>query len=194
MELENLKEAWAALDNRLKRNEKLKESIILDMMRSKTRKLLNKVITLEIIYVVVAFLVMSFCIFQIYRTYELAANIFLFFVVAVCFFHFFWGGFKIHGLMKINLSNNIGRNFYYMNRYTIQIKRERKIYTYYVLIPLTIMVIVSLSVIERYVWWLFFIVSLPVAYWSNLLYTLPHHKNVGLIFKSLDEIRELKEE
>jgi hypothetical protein len=41
MELNNLKEAWTALDNRLKRTEKLKESIILEMMRSKAGKLVT---------------------------------------------------------------------------------------------------------------------------------------------------------
>jgi len=192
MELEELKEAWAALDNRLKKNEKLNESIILEMMQSKTRKLLNKVIALETIATVVAVLVMLLCIFHIFRNHSLVEIIFPFFFVALCLFHFFWGNIKINGLKKINLSNNVGANFYYMNRYSIQLKRERKIYLYYVLIPLIIVIIVSFTFAPHT--HMFGIFIFPLLYWTHLLGTSNYHKNIGLIIKSLEEIRELKEE
>ena len=164
----------------------------MDMMKIKTEKLLNRVIALETIAIVVAFLVMLLCIFHIYRNHSLVDIIFPFFFAAVCFFHFFWGSIKINGLKKINLSNNVGANFYYMNRYSIQLKRERKIYLYYVLIPFIIVIIVSFN-FAAYTH-MFFIFILPFLYWTHLLGTSNYHKNIGLIIKSLEEIRELKEE
>ena len=67
MELDDLKEAWTALDNRLKRNEKLNESIILEMIKSKAGKKVNWFIALEMFSVAVLFLMVPFCIYCIDR-------------------------------------------------------------------------------------------------------------------------------
>ena len=193
MELDELKEAWVALDNRLKRKEDLKGKIIVDMMKKKTGKLVNRVIVMETVAIVVAFLALLYCIFLMYRSQGLIENIFALFFVTVCFFHFFWGSIKIRGLVKINLSNNVGSNFYYMNRYSIHLKHERKIYLYFVLIP-SILLMITATIIELISFWWLYIGFLPALYWTHLLGTSNYHKNIGLIIKSLDEIRELKEE
>jgi len=188
MELDELKEAWTALDNHLNKKDDLKENIILDMMKRKTGKLVNKIIALEAKVIVIAFLVLILCIFQIYRSQGFIENIFPLFLVAVCFFHFFVGGIKIHGLMKINLSNDVGSNFNCMNRYSKQLKRERKIYLFSVLIPSILFLIIFLiaGILNSK---FCFIYVLPFLYWSYLLGTSNNHKNIGLIIKNFDKIR-----
>jgi hypothetical protein len=117
----------------------------------------------------------------------------------ICFCHFSWGFIKIHGLKKIDISKNAGINFYYVNRYSIQLKREKNIYTYFVVAYIAFMIAIGTYISNTEAKgmippWGLFIGVLPLVYWSQVLYTPNYHKNIGSILKSLDEIRELKEE
>jgi hypothetical protein len=195
MELNDLKEAWAALDNRLQRTEKLKESIILEMIKSKTGKSVNRFIIWEMFQTVVALLGIPFCVFQFDRFggKYLAVNITLIFAVAICFFYTFWGIYKLYGLMKIDISKNVSNNIFYVNSYRIQLKRERK--TTYLLWPI-LMILLAFTYASFKVTmplWVFmvclFAAMTLVIYWSYKHYD----KSIDSILKSLDEIKELKE-
>ena len=196
MELDNLKEAWAALDNRLKRDEKLKESIILEMMKSKAGKLVNRFVALEIINVVVVLLGIPFCLFTLERFAGkyLTVNIMLIFIIVICILNCFWGIYKLYGLMKIDLSKNVGNNILCVNRYSILLDYEKRIG--YFLIP-ALMIFGLLSYASMNVAasrWFFmicvFVVCTFICLWSYKMY----RKGINSILKSLDEIRELKED
>ena len=197
MELENLKEAWAALDNRLKRNEKMNESIILEMMKSKAGKIVNRFIAIEIISVILLIAIIPYVIFRfdsfVFR--YLARDITVISVLVISFIYPFWGIYKIHGLMKFDLSKNVSNNVYHVNRYNIQLKREWKIFRYFiapVFVILAVLTYASMKVSMS--WWslLFctFIACALYCYWGYKYY----NKSIDSILKSLDEIRELKEE
>jgi TM2 domain-containing membrane protein YozV len=199
MELDELKAAWISLDNRLKDNEKLKESIILEMMRSKVGKTLNRFIAFEMFSTVVMLVFIPFFIFQLERFAgkNLAASITLIFGATLCFISFFWYVYKTHGLMKIDLSKNVGNNIFYANRYNIQIKREKRIIWCFVAPTITTLLLLTFASEKVKVpipIWFLLICALTVGmlgtYWQYKCYD----KGIDSILKSLDEIRELKEE
>ena len=197
MEIEELKEAWIALDNRLKRDEKLKESIILEMMKSKAGKLVNRFIIYEIIAIVVALLVIPVCVYWLNSRggKYLITDITMFFALAICFFGSIWCAIKLHDLMKFDFAKNVGNNIYYVNRYNIQIKREKKIFWYFVWPTITILVVLSYASMKvKLSLWTLLICLIAVAtlvsYWSYKYYD----KGINSILRSLEEIRELKEE
>jgi predicted Kef-type K+ transport protein len=197
MELDDLKAAWAELDNRLKKNEELKESIILGMMRSKAEKTVNRFIAWEMFSVIVLPLIIPYCLFRFDsiggKNWVLDALIF--FMIVIGFVYPFWGVYKLHGLMKFDISKNVGNNILSMNRYRIQLSREKKILTYFV-VPILGILVISLYVtmkVKLPLWTLLICVFVSVGlicYWSYNYY----NKSIDSILKSLDEIRELKEE
>jgi len=196
MELDELKEVWTALDNRLKRNEELKESIILEMMKSKAGKLVNRFITLEIISVVIMFTLIPVCVYWLDRNMgkSLAGDIVVCLAVVTCIVYPFWGIFKIRGLLKFDLSKNVGNNIYHVNKYNIQLKREHKLFYFYLWPVFGILLILTYASFKATLplWALLFcalIVTTLISYWMYKRY----FKNIASILKSLDEIKELKE-
>jgi len=197
MELEELKAAWAALDNRLKHNEELKESIILEMVQSKAVKKVNRFIAWEMFSVAVLLFMVPFCIFifNIRGGKYLVLDLYILFAAAIGFVYTFWGTYKLQGLMKFDLTKNIGNNILCMNRYNIQLKRESKLLFYFITPVLMILgVLVYAKTKATLPLWTFLICGFSVAilfsYWSYKMY----NKSINSILKSLEEIRELKEE
>ena len=97
--------------------------------------------------------------------------------------------------MKIDLSKNVGNNIFYVNRYNIQIKRDEKINWYFVVPAFTILGILSYASFKVSItFWTFLICALLAgilaSYWTYKYL----NKGIASILKSLDEIRELKEE
>ena len=197
MELDNLKEAWASLDNRLKRNEALNESIILEMIRSKARKTVNTIIAGEMISVAILILLVPFAIFLLDR---FGGNFWMWdsltiFSAVTCFVYPFWGVYKLHGLMKFDVTKNIGNNILCINKYEILTKREKKFVIYFLIPVLAILVVYSyVSMKASLPLWSFMICGMSVCglvtYWSYKKLD----KGIKSILKNLDEIREVKEE
>jgi hypothetical protein len=195
MELDDLKTAWTALDNRLKRTEELKESIILEMMTSKAKKLINRFVAWEMFQVVLSLFCLPLCIYAFnlrggkYWTLDAV----LFFSTAVCFTYPFWGVLKTHGLMKFDITKNVGNNILCMNRYSIQLKREKKLLYFILPFVVTLGVLHYAAMKASLPLWtllvcMFIFIGL-VSYWSYKYYD----KGIDSILKSLDEIQELKE-
>ena len=201
MELDELKEAWTALDNRLKRNKELNESIILDMMKSKAWKTVNRFIVYEIIGVVVVLLIIPFCIWALYMFrgmyLYMAYDILMYFVIMFCFVYTFWSTFKLNGLMKIDLSKDVGNNILYVNRYNIQLKKEKNFMNWFGIPVLCILMIFTHTSTKTKLplWvWTFMICALITGVLLNYWIYKKYEKSIDSILKSLDEIRELKEE
>ena len=197
MELDELKEAWTALDNRLKRNEELKESIILEMIKSKAGKLVNRFITFEIISVFVVFIILPVLVYWLNRNMGkiLVGDICVFLAVVTCIVYPFWGIYKIHGLMKFDILKNVGNNIYQINKYNIQIKREYK-FVYSFLAPTLFILVILMYASAKTM--LYHWATLFCAFIGTTLYSYWNYKkinkNIASILKSLDEIKELKEE
>jgi len=197
MELEHLKETWAALDNRLKRNKEISERIILEMMKSRVGKKMNWIVAWEMFSVVVLILLVPLNIYL----YDLLGgksptwDALILFGVAICFLYPFWGVYKIQGLMKFDLAKSVSNNTLCMNRYNIRLKRERRVVTYFLLPVLVILSTIQYAIVKATLpLWIFgtcvFILAVLICYWSYKKYT----RDIDSILRSLDEIDELKEE
>ena len=199
MDLNEMKEAWTALDNKLRKNEELKEMIILEMIKKKAGRIVNRFIVREIISVAVLLLVLPFCVYWLDRDggKYLIGDILLCYILAICFIYPIWGIFKIHGLMKFDFLKDIGSNIFCINRYNIQIKRENKIFWVFIWPVIMILIILHFSFMTKTLplWMLFFMISWVImgtllSYWTYKKY----NKDITSILRSLDEIKELKEE
>ena len=197
MELEELKNAWVSLDGRLKKTEKLKESIILEMAKSKAGEKVNRFITWEMFQVIFILLMLPLCIyfFNLYGGKYWTRDVGLLFSAALCFIYPFWGVYKTHGLMKINLTKNVSNNILCMNRYNIQLKHEKKIGYFFLMPVFVILVTLHYATIKASLplWTTMvciFSVCGLIVYWSYKIYD----KNIDTILQSLDEIKELEEE
>ena len=97
--------------------------------------------------------------------------------------------------MKIDLLKNVGNNIHFVNKYNIQLKREKKITDCFVgpvFVILFAFILVDIKATFS-MWTLGICVFTStglVTYWLYKKY----NKNIDSILKSLDEIRELKEE
>jgi hypothetical protein len=165
-------------------------------MKSKTGKLVNRFITLEIISVVVLLLILPVCFFwlSLHRSKYLTGDIVAYFTMAICIIYPIWGVYKIHGLMKFDFLKDVSNNIYYINRYNIQKKREKKI-SWFIIPALVILVtLYRITIHTVFPLWILWICGLIIAalisYWSYKKY----NKDIISILRSLDEIKELKEE
>jgi len=197
MELDDLKEAWAALDNRLKKNEELNESIILEMMKSKAGKKVNWFIIYEMFSAALLLFLVPFCIyyFDLHKGKLPIRDTSMLFMAVVFFMGTFWTVYKLHGLMKFDITKNVGDNVLCMNRYNIQLKKEIKIIAYF-LGPVFVIFGVWVYAAGKATLplWTFltcaFIFAVLFCYWFNKKY----NRSIESVVKSLDEIRELREE
>ena len=197
MKLDDLKEAWTALDNRLKRTEQLKETIILEMIQTKANKLINKLLNWEVFGAIVLLLITPFSIIMLdlFGGRFPMWDILMLSVIIVCIALFIWQLYKIRGFMKVDLSKNIRDNIYYMNQYNIRTKREMMIMSF-ILGPIMAIlgILTYASMKASFSLWIFLICVLIfgtlASFWQ---YKQLYRKNIDSILKSLDEIRELKE-
>ncbi len=197
MELDDLKEAWTALDSRFKKNEELKESIILEMMKSKAGKQVNKFIKGDIISVIILLLIIPLIIFQIDRGggKYWAWDILMIFAILVACWGACWGVYKIHGLMKFDFSKNVSNNIYCVNKYNIQLKQETKITVYFIVPVFAVLGVLAYATMKATTpLWIFLICIFAIAILSVYWACRMNNKNISSIMQSLNEIKDLKEE
>ena len=198
MEIEALKNTWSTLDNHLKENKSLNERIIKEMINKKANKSISRLLFWDVISIVVLLALIPFIVywFSIYGGQKMFWDITLIAAGFVCVVGVVWYLIKIHGLMKVDINESVGKNIYYIKRYTIQIKREKIAMIYFVAIPLVILS--TLTYIEAKValpLWVFMtcvlVLGLLVTFWG---YKRIYKKNIDSIKNSLEEMRELEEE
>ncbi|MCL2739344.1 MAG: hypothetical protein FWE30_07860, partial [Bacteroidales bacterium] len=160
-------------------------------------KLVNRFIAFEMISLAAILLLLPLCIYY----FDLRGGNFwiwdatVLFVIAVCLIYPFWGVYKIQGLMKFNLTKNVGNNVLCINRYNIRLKREIKVLAYFVGPTFVILAVLSYAAMNAtFSLWIFLFCLLIMGglfcYWSYKIYG----KGLNSILRSLDEISELREE
>jgi Na+/melibiose symporter-like transporter len=196
MELDELKDTWLSLDERLRKQEILKESILKEMIHSKADKSLSRLINTEIVGIIILLLVMPAIVYAIdFHPHLPGYTVFMWAMIPICVIGLLWQILKVYKLTRINLTESLSNNIRYTNTYNIWIKREKMVMV--VIIPL-----VGLCVAYLYAQlnvnttlWAFltctFIALCIFTYWS---YKKLYNKNIASIMKSLDELKELEEE
>ena len=198
MELEEMKERWAALNDRLERTEMLQESVIRELVRTKGEKSGSRLINWETFGFVVTILIIPYSIYVYHRFGGHFAMWDLFIRVAIVVdgLLVLWTGYKLYGLMKIDFTKVVKENILRVNRYTVQITRE-KIFTAAIIGPLFVILAVVMSIEMKapdFIWGVLFgvVVATTVAcYW---LYKRVFDKNIRRLQESLAVIEEVGEE
>ena len=105
-----------------------------------------------------------------------------------------YGAYKIHGLMKYDIATKVSNNILCINRYNIQIKREKKVNVVAITVLVMLGVLYYATMKVTFVLWTFlicvFCVVGLVTYWTYKKYD----KGIESVMRSLEEIRELREE
>jgi hypothetical protein len=108
MELDELKNVWASLDERLNKQEKLKESILKEMMQSKTSKTVSKLINYDLLSICILLALIPFCVFVMgHFRYGFWGNTTIILAIIFSCIYGLWAIYKLHGLMKFDFSKNI---------------------------------------------------------------------------------------
>lgn len=206
MELDELKNRWSTLDERLKKQETLKENIIKKMMYEKADKSLNKLINYSIFGIVAyvgttILLIYLLCSMRLSYTAEyLEKTSFLQIMLLVFIIGFIvsiiFGTMNFLLLSKINYSNPIRENIEYAQQYKIRSKKLIMV-IYAVFVPLFFILLIGmqLSGFLGTAQWTF-IVFLIIAgtIYSIWEYKRFYKKNIQIIHESLEELKELEED
>ena len=196
MELEELKTVWASVDERLKKQEIMKESIIREIIFGKINKSLNKLFWNESISIPILLLLFPFLVYWYgkFGGKDILRDSIVIFAGIFCIVFLPILVYRIYLLMKINISGNIKDNLFYLNRYNIQIKREK--YSMAFIVPVLYFFIslwfvkVKANATLWAIWICLIIFVILLSYWS---YNKFYNKNIQSIQKNLEELEELKE-
>ena len=202
MELEELKNTWAALNNRLKDNELLNKRLIQGMLSDKSNKSLNKLVNIEIINILTVLIVIPPCIWFLSDS-RMGFNNFLFpkilfvAVLAIGFFEISWGGFKLKKyLLKIDFSKYIMDNMRYVNKFAICYRKGKMINYFFTIPVLSLLGILSYYELKApFHLWIFLFVCLTIGFITSYwIYKKVYDTNIQSIKKSLEELKELEED
>jgi O-antigen/teichoic acid export membrane protein len=195
MELEELKNAWGALDNRLKESKSLEESIILEIIYMKTDKSINQLRRVEIAGVVVIALLIPFILyyFHLHGGVLITWDILMIFGAIVGVIGLLGSLYKINELMRVDTSKEVSGNIYHINRFNIFIKYEKIVMSAIVPIFIILMFTINVQWHVPIYHWIFtagaLILTLFCTYW---VYKGFYGRKIESIQRSLSEIRELK--
>jgi len=196
MELEELKNAWASVDERLKKQEILKESIIKEMIYKKTHKSLNALQWSEFTGIPMALAIIPLIVWA-YGKFGgrfLSWDIFVLYCSLFVIIWFPYLLYKAYLLIKIDLASNMKNNLFYINKLGIVIKKEKIAMS--ILGPLFVigMVPMLIELKTNAFGWAFAICMVLFAtlfaYWS---YKKIYDKHIQSIQKNLEELKELQE-
>ncbi len=193
MELDELKQNWAELNQRLRDNEILTESLIKQMVQSKGKSSRDKLIVYDIVGALVLFFSLFFWAYSS-NTNNLndflinhIKGLIIFSLVGIIYYIV-----KVVILCKIDFSKSIIQNFTQVNRYKIMLKAEIIIgiaYFMYVFISMIAFLLkMKASPIIFIIEGIVLIITLALVYFiTKKLYL----KNIKSIIDNLNEIREL---
>lgn len=195
MELDELKNTWTSLDERLKKQEVLKENIMRELLHTKSDKALNRLIGLEVFGDIVILLIIPVIIYAINLHIDwVEYRIFMYAMLVVSVLTVCWQTYKIYGLMKVDFSKTVSTNIEHANKYNIRIKREKIVMLFFVPVLLLFCVYLYAQLNVSGTLWGFmtcsFIALILFSVWS---YKKLYDKNIKSILKSLDELKELEE-
>lgn len=194
MELEELKAAWSSFDERLQKQEIIKESIVKEMLYTKSDRALNKLVNFDIFGIVVTLLVIPFIVYILSRFhYQPMHRIMLYIVLVLGSIGVIGQIWKTITLLKVDFSKDIASNLHLIQRYNIYIGRE-KIVSYIILTLVVAFTLFPIFAMGMEVWRWIAIISMLLCgfilvFWQ---YKKIYDKNIKLIMKSLDEIKELE--
>jgi hypothetical protein len=199
MELEELKNVWKLIDERLEKQEILKENIIRKMICDRSSRSLSKLMNYEILCLATYFVVIPLIVFLNYfepfrvQTQE-AGNIFIWVILVICVVGIAWSLIKIVELAKMDFTKNVKDISLLVTKYNILIRNEK-------IVSIVLIPVITLGTV-----WLYVILHANTFQWTSLVCALivgiflmyyifkrVYDKNIATIRQSLEELEELEE-
>jgi len=193
MNLENLKSEWSAMNDRMEKQEILKEKIFCQMLNTKSDKSLNRLMAYEVVSLIFSILCIPVLLWfnNTGIIFVQTAIIGVIVILAICVI---WYGIKVLVLSKIDFTKTLKNNLFYVNRYAIYIKYEKFI-GYYFILPLIIAICVFhyAKMHASIFWWAFMFCTLTAVILYTIYFYRLYNKNISTIQQNLEELRELEE-
>lgn len=197
MELDELKNTWTSLDERLQKQETLKEVIIKEMLQSKSGKALSKLINYTYFGIIVGLLAIIPLAYKLTLTYFGVFKTTLF-VGAIVFLALFVviGIFNVIHLHKIDITKSVCQNINLVQTYKIRVKKQVISSYVFVVLFITLAIIACIISPNMELWrWIFIgifvVIGIVGAYWE---YKRMYKANTDAILESLDKLKELEED
>jgi hypothetical protein len=196
MEMEELKKLWTSLDERLNKQEVLKESMIKEMIYSKSNKSVSKLLNYEVWGAATNLLVIPFLVFLCNERYKelLAVKFFAYAMILLCIIFVIWQLIKIRGLIKVDFMKNISHNSLLIRKYSIQLQREKLAMHFVGAIAAFFCILLYASLHASLHAWVF--LTCMLLFSSLYTYYIRksfYNKHIDSIRKSLEELKELEE-
>lgn len=193
MELEELKNAWLALGEKLDQKEKLSDIIIRDMYQTKVKKSVNVLVGYEILTVVVCLLVLPLIAWLISThtsmLYICGISYWAIFALGAAF----WSFKKATLLMKLDEVGNMKDNIKTINTYAVWINKEKLYYLFTIVIGVIPIFIIYWLYAKPWLW-VFLIAILVlgalVTIWG---YKRLYDRNIRTIQQNLNELKDLED-
>ena len=196
MELEELKEIWTSLDERMQQQEGLKTAIIKEMLLNKSDKALSRVINYSYFGVIFGIVCLPVLIWGWTLSSAAMNRIVVPFVVLFILFYIIVLIIQLLKLNKVNFSNPIKDNNRIVNEIVIFNKRSLIITNIAGFMLFIFVIVVALITFSNVEPWMIgaLIAGLFIgaigAIWE---YKRIYRRNFGTILKSLEELKELEE-
>lgn len=197
MELDELKDKWSELENKLNENKLFKGKLLKDIYKNRYNKSLSQLINYTFFSCIVALLAIAAFIYKIDTAYFGSFKMTLFFmIIAFLTSALIIGISNLKLLYKIDYSKPINYNFELTRKYQIRIKNQ-SLATYICVIILIILAIIAAIQSANMELWRWIIIGVIIiigaltAVWE---YKRIYKKNLNSILESLDELKELMEE
>ncbi|MDR1356393.1 MAG: hypothetical protein LBJ58_01840 [Tannerellaceae bacterium] len=199
MESEELRKTWASIDQRLGKQELLNENIIRRMIGDRAGRSLGRLLGYEVLGFALYLCVISAIIFVYYfesfrAMTQLAGDIGMPVLLAICIASLAWSAIKIVGLMKVDFARSVKDNSVVVNRYNIQIAREKV--ASIVGNPLVCLVVIWMFATMRVDAFRWIILACALAFGvflSYYTYKRLYDRNIASIRRCLEELKELEE-
>ena len=120
MNLENLKSEWSAMNDRMEKQEILKEKIFCQILNTKSDKSLNRLVAYDVVSLIFSILFIPVLLWMFNNTrIEFMQKTIIIGAIVILAIFVIWFGIKILVLSKIDFTKTLKNNFFYINRYAI---------------------------------------------------------------------------
>lgn len=193
MELEEMKNAWLALNEKLEAKEKLSDRLIKEMYQTKVKKSISRLLGYEYFGVVICLFVFPLIAWKLSQMSGLFIRIVLIYWAVYVVALFVWQIVKIRCLGKIEILNSIKDNLFLISNYQKMISKE-KLYSS-LLAAIGVVLIMSLFLEISSLWKWAFLISLLlfVTLASIWQYKRFYAGNIRSIQRNLNDLKDMEE-
>jgi len=203
MELENLKNAWTSVDERLEKQEIVNETMIIEALKKKSYKSLKRLKIWNLLGVIIGLPLVIYIWYPILNGLSFSDRITIISGISIILCTFILAisiGMHIYALMKyllkIDFSESVKENTLRVGKYEM-LYRKANVAFFFIIIPVFLLIVTTVmqnhddNIVEMILLTAFIvaIIVLPIYFIERRFY----EKHIRTIKESLEELKELEE-